>query len=590
MKENIFGADFIEKVKAKNDIVNIIGKYVRLEKKGNKFWGCCPFHHEKTPSFCINEFEQFYHCFGCGESGDVITFLRKFENLEYHDAVRILAENAGMEMPQMQDNEKYLKAKREKDTSIKILNFAKDFYKGSLYQTSAKPAQEYIKKRKLTKRELDKFELGYSPDYDSIVGQLRKQGYNDAQMKAAGVCEIGKSGRAYDFLKGRLVFPIVNAQGDCIGFSGRDLLGSDHMKYKNTSATQVFNKSRAIYGINLLKKHKQEHGLDTVILVEGQFDVITMHRFGFENAVACLGTAVTKDHLRELKRFADNAILCLDGDSAGQKAALRTLEVFAEMPDFAVKVAVIPNGQDPDEFLHHNGADKLKTILENALTPTAFQIFVLKNKYDVSKLDEKTKFLKEVLAVVSKLPQVAEQEIYLEEIRKITGVSVDFLRRDLSSAPEKPEQNTQPAQQTTTELDANVKAVKFVLAAMLHKKDYATCNANLSQFITNPSLRKLYQVIIQNPDLRVAQVYDAFDVENDKIIDNVINFEFKNITLPKKYFESCVWQMVENELKFRKNALSKQYKEELDNAKRREILAQIAEIDKQLKNKKLGDF
>ena len=590
MKENIFGADFIEKVKAKNDIVNIIGKYVRLEKKGNKFWGCCPFHHEKTPSFCINEFEQFYHCFGCGESGDVITFLRKFENLEYHDAVRVLAENAGMEMPAMQDNEKYLKAKREKDTSLKILNFARDFYKAALYQPSAKPAQEYIKKRKLTKRELDKFELGYSPDYDTIVGKLRQQGYNDEQMKAAGVCEIGKSGRAYDFLKGRLVFPIVNAQGDCIGFSGRDLVGSDHMKYKNTSATQVFNKSRAVYGINLLKRYKQENGLDTVILVEGQFDVITMHRFGFANAVACLGTAVTKDHLRELKRLADNAILWLDGDSAGQKAALRTLEVFAEMPEFAVKVAVIPNGQDPDEFLHQNGAEKLKTILENALTPTAFQIFVLKNKYDISKLDEKTKFLKDALAIISKLGQAAEQEIYLEEIRKLTGVSVDFLRRDLSTAPPKPEKTLEVQSKPATELDANVKAVKFVLAAMLFKKDYAAYHANLAQFITNPSLRKLYQHIMQNPDFRVAQVYDIFDVENDKIIADVINFEFKDITAPREYFENCVWQMVENELKFRKSTLSKQYKEEIDNAKRREILAQIAEIDKQLKNKKLGDI
>ena len=494
MKESIFSPDFIEKVKSKNDIVNIIGKYVRLEKKGKNFWGCCPFHHEKTPSFCINEFEQFYHCFGCGESGDVITFLRKFENLDYVEAVRLLAENAGMELPTLENNEQIAKAKREKDKSIKILSIAKDYYKQSLYLPEAKPAQEYIKKRKLTRRELEKFELGYAPNFFGIVNVLQKQKFLPQDMKNSGVCEIGKSGKPYDFLAERLIFPIVNAQGDCIGFSGRDLKNSAMMKYKNTSATTVFNKSKAIYGINLLKKLKQEKGLDTVILVEGQFDVITMHRFGFENAVACLGTAVTKEHLRELKRFAQNAILCLDGDSAGQKAALRTLEVFEEMPDFAVKVAVLENGQDPDEFLEKNGKESLQKLLDNALTPTSFKLLVLKNKYNLSKLDEKTKFLKEALAEVSKLSTVAEQEIYLQEIHKITEVSVDFLRRDLGDKHESKLLQKEP--QHPAPLDANIKAVKFVLAAILFKKEYAKTNLSLERLITNPSLKKLYNLQI----------------------------------------------------------------------------------------------
>lgn len=597
MKDSIFSPAFIEELKAKNDIVNIIGKYVRLEKKGKNFWGCCPFHHEKTPSFCINEYEQFYHCFGCGESGDVITFLRKYENMEYIDAIKLLAENAGLQLPEMEKNEKFAEAKRQKDKSLKILEIAKDFYKKNLYLSTAKPAQDYIKKRKLTKRELDDFELGYSPNYFDIVNLLKSHKFTDAEMKASGVCELGKSGKPYDFLSERLIFPIVDAQGDCIGFSGRDLSGSGYMKYKNTSATVVFNKSKAIYAINLIKRLKQEKGLDTIILVEGQFDVITMHRFGFKNTAACLGTAVTKDHLRQLKRFADNVILCLDGDSAGQKATLRTLEVFREMPELNVKVAILPSGQDPDEFLSSNGTEGMQKLLSGAVSPMTFKIFVLKNKYNLEKLDEKMKFIKESLTEIKKLATNAEQEIYLAELGKLTNVSIDILRRDLdtSSAPTNAS-STKPTEKPSPspELDANIKAVKFVLSAMLFKKDYAQTPINLEEYIVNPSLKRLYQLLISKQnvgeELKVSTLYDVFDVEQDKVIQDVINFEFSSITNPQEYFLNSVWQMIENELKFRKATLSKQYKEEIISSKKIELLTQINEIDKQLKKKNLGDF
>lgn len=593
MKDSIFSPAFIEQLKAKNDIVNIIGKYVRLEKKGKNFWGCCPFHHEKTPSFCINEYEQFYHCFGCGESGDVITFLRKYENMEYIDAIKLLAENAGLELPEIEKNEKFAEAKRQKDKSLKILEIAKEFYKKNLYLPTAKPAQEYIKKRKLTKRELDDFELGYSPNFFEIVNVLKAHKFSDTDLKNAGVCELGKSGKPYDFLKERLVFPIVDAQGDCIGFSGRDLSGSGYMKYKNTSATQVFNKSKAIYAINLVKRLKQEKGLDTIILVEGQFDVITMHRFGFKNTVACLGTAVTKDHLRQLNRFADNIILCLDGDSAGQKATLRTLEVFREMPELNVKVATLPAGQDPDEFLALHGQEGMQKLLDNAMLPMEFKLFVLKQKYNLEILDEKMKFIKEALLEIAKLATNAEQELYLSELGKTTNVSIDILRRDLAT-PKTPNIKQPEKIAPQPELDANIKAVKFVLSAMLFKKDYANVGGNLENYIINPSLKKLYKLIVEKQnngdELKVSSLYDVFDVEQDKVIQDIINFQFSNITNPKDYFLNSVWQMIENELKFRKATLSKQYKEEIVSSKKIELLTQINEIDKQLKKKNLGDF
>lgn len=599
MKGAEYTDGFLQELKAKNDIVKIIGKYVRLEKKGKNHWGCCPFHHEKTPSFAINEYEQFYHCFGCGESGDVITFLMKYENMTYPEAVRTLAENAGMQVPTLENEEKYVSQKKLKDRCLEILNIAKEFYKETIYKPIAKPAQDYIKKRKLTRRELEDFQLGYSPNSFDIVNLLRKKGFKDEELTASGVCDMSKSGIPYDFVRERLVFPIINAQNDCIGFSGRNLKSDDNVKYKNTATTLLFNKSKAVFGINLLKKLKQEKGLDTIVLVEGQFDVITMHHYGFKNAVACMGTAITRDHLRELKRLAQNMILCLDGDGAGQKASLRSLEVFAQEPDINLKIAVIPNNADPDELLQQYGSEKMQEVLDNALTPMAFKIHYIKQKYNLTKLDEKTKFIKEVLAEISKLSSNTEQEFYLLDIAKIADVSVDILRRDLEKTP--PAQPTfapQPQPQLPappqTELDGTTKAIKFVLASFVHKKAFAKYEINLAQYITNPTLCQLFKFLWDkhksNEDFKISQLYDKFNIETEKIVQDIINFNFAEVVDEENYFQNCLWQIVENELKFRKMNLSKQYKEEIDGSKRNELLGKIVEIDKQLKRKNLGDF
>ena len=237
-------AAFLRTLKQKNDIVEVIRSYVAVDRKGGNYWACCPFHHEKTPSFSVSEYEGFYHCFGCGESGDVISFLRKYEDLSYIEAVRVLAENAGMEMPQFSNDEKYIKAKREKERSLQILNLTREFYKQNLFKPEATLAQEYLKKRRLTRTALNDFELGVSLNSADLPMFLRSKGYSNDEMVKAGVCDISKKGLPYDFIFDRLAFPIVNTQGDCIGFSGRDLDNSDMMKYKNTSTTKLFDKSK----------------------------------------------------------------------------------------------------------------------------------------------------------------------------------------------------------------------------------------------------------------------------------------------------------------------------------------------------------
>lgn len=593
MKENSsYGHEFIEKLKNANDIVSVISKHIRLDKKGKNFWACCPFHNETLPSFCVNEYEQIYHCFGCGESGDVITFLRKYENLDFIDAVKILADFAGMKLPELKNDDKYVKEKKIKDKSLSILNFAKEFYKVNLYKKEAKLAQDYIKKRALTRKELDDFELGASLNYYDIVNHLKQKGFSDKELKDSGVCEISKNGKAYDFLAERLIFPIINAQNDCIGFSGRDLKNSGTMKYKNTSATLLFDKSKVVYGINLIKKYKQETqnlALNYIILVEGQFDVISMHKAGFKNTVACLGTAITKDHIRDLKRFTNTIILCLDGDEAGQKATIRAIENLKNS-GLMVKVVRIPDKLDPDDFIKKYGAKELQKLIDEAISPIQFKILFTKQKFNLKKADEKVNFIKEALKIIAELETQAEQEIYLKELKGITGISIDILRRDLRLEGN-PSAKKEALTQKVPELDAEVKAYQYIMASKLHHKDFARLPKIFLNYIHNPDYIKLLELINekeeQNQQFFISSVFDEFDVENNRNIKELINFNFEIIENPQQYFNQCLWLIIENNLKFKKSLLSKQYSNERDVEKKKDILKEISNIDNKLKNKNL---
>ncbi|MDD2227457.1 MAG: DNA primase [Clostridia bacterium] len=614
MSSGFIGSDFVEKLKSANDIVSIISKHsgLRLEKKGKNYWACCPFHGENKPSFCINEYEQFYHCFGCGESGDVITFLRKYEGLDYVEAVRVLAESAGMQIPKFGDNQKYIKAKKNKERCLQILNLAKEFYKSNLYKSTAKPAQDYIKKRGLGKKALENFELGYSENSFNIVNFLKEKGFSEQDLKISGVCEISKAGKPYDFLTGRLIFPIVNSRDECIGFSGRDLKGSDMMKYKNSPSTPVFDKSKAIYAINLVKKFKQTQNiasLENIILVEGQFDVIAMHNAGFGNTVACLGTAITAEHIRELKRYSDVVTLCLDGDNAGQKATLRTIENLKNS-DLTIKVVVLPDKVDPDDFLKKYGSSELQKLIDDAISPTEFKILYLKQNYDFSKPDEKSKFLKESLKIIANLNSVSEQEIYLTKIRQMTDLSmpIDVLRRDLQNEISRSKRNASPpisrykgnqrkgevqkySQNSPAKQTGNKRAIEkaqtFITASCLHHKDYACISSQICEYITNPDYKKILTQILEkeknNQKFLVATVFDLFDVENQKHIKDLIGFNFDIIENQKLYYDECLTMLINSSLEFKKSALSKQYSIEQDAEKRKQILNEISQIEKTIK-------
>lgn len=583
-----YSPEFIEKLKSKNEIVSTISKYIRVEKKGKNYWACCPFHSEKTPSFCINEYDQYYHCFGCKESGDVITFVMKYENLDYPDAVEMLANNAGLELPKFSGDEKFFEKKKEKDELLSILNLAKEHYKNNIYLKEAKIAQEYIKKRGFGRKELENFEIGYSLNYYDLVNYLTSKGKKLEDIKKAGLVEKGNSSY-YDVLAGRLIFPIVNSNGDCIAFSARDLTGQNMAKYKNTPATPVFDKSKTVYAINLVKKQKQEFGLPNVIIVEGQIDVIAMHKAGFKQTVACLGTAFTFEHARELKRYSENIVLCFDGDLAGTKASLRAIPIL-ETAGLNVKVAVLPDGKDPDEYLKEFGADKLKELLEKAVPATDFKILSVKKKYDISLPAEKAKFVSEALEVLRGLSSEAEKDVYLKVVKDISGIPLDVLRRDLIGQ----KQEDKEEKSSIKPLNVSVKAMTYILACLLHRKEYALINFDLSKLIQNVNQNALYSLIKErkanNIELHVTTLFDYFDVENTPEIKEIINYNFEEIKDEKQYFNECLWLVVENYLKDKQAKLTTMFKEAQSQEERKKILEELNLITKQVKNKNLEDF
>lgn len=578
-----FSPDWLDELKRKNDIVSVVSKYVQLEQRGNKFWGCCPFHREKTPSFTVDQYEGLYHCFGCKEGGDVITFIEKIESCDFHDAVIRLAEMAKMPLPEISTDENLIKRKKDKDTILKILDLAKKHYHENIYLPQAKPAQEYIKKRGFTRHELEDFEIGYSLNWYELINYLTKQGFSNEQLLASGVAQSKDQGKLYDAMGERLVFPILNSFGECIGFTARALEKTDFAKYKNTAETPVFQKSKVVFGINLLKKLKQEKGLNNIIIVEGQIDVISMHRAGFKNTVACLGTALTADHAKELKRLCEDIILCFDGDEAGIKATIRSIDILEEA-GCRVKVARLPKGQDPDEFVKANGQAEMQKLLDEATGVIDYFIQLVLEKYDLNKADQKGEFVKEVLAKLKKL-SAAEQDPYLFKLRDLTQIPVDTLRRSLGIAIMPTFQKSEKTV-LSERINGNKRAVRFILASILHKKDFVDEKIDyeklLSQYIEELNLIKSVP--------RVSSLLDRIDAD-DPFWQEIIYFNFAEAKgNEKQYFAECVWTLVEEKLKCEKDEIMNAYKNSTDLDERKALLIKAQAVDKKIREKNMEGF
>ncbi len=588
MQNKGFPIDFLYQLKQKCDIVAIVSRYVKLDRKGSRYWGCCPFHNEKTPSFSVMQDEGVYHCFGCKEHGDVISFVQKMESCEFMDAVKLLAQEAHMEMPEFKTDDDTHKRAEKRERLLKLLEETWKHYHENIYLKEAKPAQDYIKSRNFTRHELDDFKLGYSLNWTEMVEHLKSKGFTYEDMVDAGVAQ-SKNGRYYDVMAERLVFPIFNSFNDCVGFSARVLdKNSDFAKYKNTAETMVFHKSKVVFGINLLKALKQSGKLDKVIIVEGQIDVIAMHRAGFKNTVACMGSALTLDNAQALKRISRNIVLCFDGDGAGQKATLHSLDVL-DKDEFNIRVVALPDKMDPDEVLKNKGRDFLAALIEGAMPVMDYLIEVEKKNFNLSKAEERGGFAKAVLAHLKKMVDSPSlQEPYLEKLRDLTSIPIDVLRRDLQGGQKegKPIKKEEEKVLISRE-NGNNRAVKFVLSSLIHNKPYVKEN------IDYVKLMPRYKEVIEKAKegTRVSSYYDLFDVGDMPLLEDCLVFNFEEYgESAERYFEECLWTLADQILKEKQQAVHEQFKASTSLEERQKLMLELNKILKELREKSLEEF
>ncbi len=584
--------EFLEQLKSKNDLVEVVSAYVPLERKGGNWWGRCPFHHEKTPSFTVNAENQFYHCFGCGVSGDVISFIREIESVDFIDAVKILAERAKLPVPEMNfDTEKTAENKRKRDEILKILKTTARFYLNNLNSGKADAHVQYILDRKISAPVVRKFGLGASLDFHSLPQYLESKGFRRDDIIDSGAVTVSeKNGRLTDAQAGRLIFPVINAFGDVIAFGGRLLEKADFAKYKNTRETTVFNKSKTLYNINLVKKQKQAEGLSDLIVVEGYMDTISLYQAGFTNVVASMGTALTKDQARLAKRYCENVFISYDGDFAGQKGAIRGLEILRD-EQLNVKVVPLPDGLDPDDVVKRQGPDGYQRCLDAAMPLIDFKLRVAEHGYDISKTEDKRNYTADALKIIAEAESESVKEDLLKQLRDRTGTTYESLKRDLENVPAAEAKQGEPEPVLREDgADREVKACRFILASVLFGARYAK-NFDLSGVVfDNPVHNTIADFIKERQKkgetVRASALFDIFDEntpELSEILDLSLGETLEGVGAAK-YFDDCVRTLERIRTQKELARLSALCDAETDLQKKKEITRQVLALAVKLKN------
>lgn len=410
--------EIINEIKYKNDIETVMAPYVALKRRGKNLVGLCPFHNEKTPSFTVYPENGSFYCFGCGVGGDVFSFVRQIENLDYIDAVKLLAERSGITLPQDGYDDSMQKLKT---TIYEINRETAKFYHTYLMSPEGKWALDYLTGRGLSIATIKHFGLGAAPDgWDNLIKHLKGLGYSIPDMLQANVIGKSQRGTYYDRFRKRVMFPIINIRGKVIGFSGRAMPGEDKMggKYVNTSDTPVYKKSENLFGMNFAKNNCDER----VILVEGNMDVISLHQAGFENAVAALGTAFTDEQAKLLSRYTKEIVLIMDSDEAGQKAARRAGNVL-QSTGINIRVVLLPDGKDPDEFIKKNGAQRFNALLEGAVSEIEYKLLAAVNGIDITGEDGKVKYLNKAAEIIAESNDIITRDIYIGKLSEKYGIS-----------------------------------------------------------------------------------------------------------------------------------------------------------------------
>lgn len=600
--EGVFGkikmadlTDIIQQIKRANDIVDVIGSYLELRQKGTTHWARCPFHGEKTASFCVNRNLQIYKCFGCGVSGDVVKFVQEYESLTFMEALEKLAKRANIKMPetstQRQDKD-YAERKRKQDVYLNILRETAVFYYKSYYSPRGETARKYVESRGFDADTVKKFGIGYSPDMESLVSYLLSKGFNTEDCCACGVLQRKNAdGTLFDALYRRLIIPIFNMQGKVIAFGGRGITEDviNYGKYKNTAETPIFSKQNNLFAINIAKEQKQQAALPNIVVVEGYMDVIAMYQAGFKRAVASMGTSLTEKQAKWLSRLTSTVYICYDGDAAGQKATVRGMDIL-DKAGLEVRVMSVPEKLDPDEYIKKYGAEAFEKIIEQALPLPDYKLKLLDDTFDIRSADAAKrndalqKYVKGALVMLKQLDDVRQAQ-YVAEVSRRTSFSQEYILRKLADngAPDDEQSSNE-----VTQFSPEDQAKFFIAACVLNNESYAhitekpICDTLFLSDLYNYIFDAYAQGDKPSMDMLYTVCPNARQEEYDLIIGVDLSAARKRQN--KQYFEECV-QLITNEklLRTRKQLRDKLDGLSADSDEYFKILGEIAEISDKIK-------
>jgi DNA primase len=484
-----FSEKWFQDLKEKIDIVNIIQEFVPLQKKGTKFWACCPFHNENTPSFTVNQENKYYHCFGCGKTGDAIKFLQEYQKMSFNEAVEWIAKKIGFKIPVGPESNEAKKRRELKNKILEVNKLTAEYYFSNFQKPEARVALEYLRKRELSDETIVRFGMGCSLDDFGMVKFLKGKGYSEQTIKDAGL--LNSNGN--DIFARRIIIPIIDKQGDVLGFGGRAIFENDKPKYKNTPQSVLFDKSSILFGINLISKYRKDRvDINALILVEGYMDVISLNQAGIVNVIASMGTSLTIQQCEKIKTIVNNVYVCFDGDAAGQNATWRSLDMLANAGG-EVKVISIPDKMDPDDYVKKYGKDGFEKLTFGALPLNEYKVVTIERQSDLSSYEGRVKFVNRCIKALNTSDKIV-LSLYSEMIANIAGIEKTIVFEKLESFGK--------------ENDADKENVKDNVSSDNNKKDtfsgilqssrviLAACFLDISRFNHASIIENLFQSLV----------------------------------------------------------------------------------------------
>ena len=581
-----YSEEILEDIRQSNDIVDVISQYVRLKRSGRNFFGLCPFHNEKSPSFSVSPDKQIFHCFGCGVGGNVFTFISKIEGISFRESIEVLAERANIQLPKLEDNvdsfKEELKAK-----VYKVNKFTADFYHKNLYKPTSKLAQEYIKKRKLNNETLKSFQIGYSGKFDELYRALKQEGFGEQEILESGLVNKNDNGKFIDRYRNRLMFPICDVRGRVIAFGGR-VLDDSKPKYINSPENIVYSKGRHLFGLNVAKKGDTK----TLLIVEGYMDVISLHQRGITNVVAALGTALTQQQGWLLRKNTEKVILGFDSDGAGQTAIVRSLEILQNM-GCDMRVLQMEGAKDPDEYILKFGVVRFQKLIQNAISLFEFKVKNLKQGLNLENSSDKIKFLNEIAKILAKIDNTMEKEVYMEKIAKTYDISKEAIYAQVNKLTyanskggqilEKPKPTPRLKRKEEKSVPENIKKRENTILSILINKpeSYQLISSKikpndfkyeLNQIIAN----KLYDEL-EKGDSNINAILDTFeeDVRNHVTMIMAYDLEIDNL---EKAINDILNLYEREKLDNRKMEIIEELEQDLDEETKKSLEKELSSI------------